>query len=286
MLEKSKTTAEIRAWFAQQWELLSEKYVEEYSAGKLDRMEKMFKGLSGKEEVVFQIPMQRPYTFYLPDLPTRTFFDTREFRLAAILEENYEMIKEELEKVLTEDESKFAEYRGDGIASDKNRMTNKTGTWKVFYFWQQFLEQPENTKRCPKTFSLLQHLKNEKLLLGGMVCFSSLLPGTNIVPHTGPSNMRLTCHLGLLGCSGTKIFAGSDSASFQEGKCIIFDDSFLHEVHHQGNERRVTLMLDMWHPGMSELEIDVFKQLMQNSSSFMHPDEFFHSLKLVNPKIQ
>ena len=49
MLEKSKTTAEIRAWFAQQWELLSEKYVEEYSAGKLDRMEKMFKGLSGKE---------------------------------------------------------------------------------------------------------------------------------------------------------------------------------------------------------------------------------------------
>merc|ERR1712137_957191 len=163
------------------------------------------------------------------------------------------MIKTELEKVIQEDESEFTEYLGDGIASDKNGMTNKGGTWKVFYFWQQFLEQTENTRRCPKTFALLQRLKDEKLLLGGMVCFSSLLPGTNIIPHTGPSNMRLTCHLGLQGCTDTVIFVGSESSNFQEGKCIIFDDSFVHEVHHKGKERRVTLMLDMWPPSMTEL---------------------------------
>lgn len=43
-------------------------------------------------------------------------------------------------------------------------------------------------------------------------------------------------------------------------------------------------MLDLWHPEMNATEIEVFKRVMNNSSTFMHPDEFFHSLKLVNTK--
>ena len=109
-------------------------------------------------------------------------------------------------------------------------MTNRDGKWKVFYFWRQFLEYPENAKLCPNTYALLQKLKRDGLLLAGMVCFSSIMPGTRILPHTGPSNMRLTCHLGLTGCNGTEITVGSEKSNFKDGKCIIFDDSFVHEV--------------------------------------------------------
>lgn len=150
-----------------------------------------------------------------------------------ILEENYEMIYEELQQLLYEEEreNEFTEYVGDGINSDKASMTNSDGQWKVFYFWQQFIENTDNTSRCPKTFKLLQNLKEKGLILSGMVCFSSIMPGTEILVHTGPSNMRLTCHLGLCGCTkDTIITVGTESSPFKQSKCIIFDDSFLHGV--------------------------------------------------------
>jgi len=284
MVIKTKTKEQICQWFGDQWKEICMNYERDYKTGKLARLEKMFAGLSGKTEIKFSNPLQKPYTFYLPDLPTQEFFDASSFKLARVLEENYETIRDELERVLTEDREKFAEYMGDGINSDKNGMTNKGGEWKVFYFWQQFLENTENTKRCPNTFQLLQQLKKEGLLLGGMVCFSSLMPGTHIIPHTGPSNMRLTCHLGLMGCNNTTINVGTESSQFKEGKCIIFDDSYIHEVIHRGDSRRVTLMLDFWHPAMTHLEIEIFSSVMNNSANFMHPDEFFHSLKLVDVK--
>ena len=175
----------------------------------------------------------------------------------------------------------FQEYRGDGVNSDKSVMTNMNGQWNVFYFWQQFILQERNATLCPKTYAVLEKLRQEGSILSGMVCFSSLMPGTTILPHTGPSNMRLTCHLGLIGCNNVKLTVGSEFAYYQEGKCLVFDDSFVHQVQHRGQERRITLMLDIWHPSMSPLEISVFSRVMRNSSTFMHPDEFFHSLKLV-----
>ena len=201
----------------------------------------------------------------------------------------------------SESSHEFQEYRGDGINSDKTRMTNPSGDWKVFYFWQQFVEHQENIEKCPKTYEILKRLKNQGLLLAGMVCFSSLMPGTHIVAHTGPSNMRLTCHLGLIGCEGNEVIVGGVKSEYVDGKCTIFDDSYVHEVvsffflnfwifsginyllkkvTHRGNHRRVSLMLDFWHPDLNQTEIDAFSTVMANSSSFMHPDEFFHSLKL------
>jgi aspartyl/asparaginyl beta-hydroxylase (cupin superfamily) len=201
------------------------------------------------------------------------------------LEANYETIQGELLNLLEQEASvEFNEYIGDGISSDKSTMTSK-GEWKVFYFWQQFNLFENNCARCPKTAELLKRLQREDLLLAGMVCFSSLMPNSHIKAHTGPSNMRLTCHLGLLGCDGSStIRVGEDTCPFLQGKCIVFDDSYLHEVHHTGKNRRVTLMLDFWHPGMLQVEKDVFQLVMHNSQSFMHPDEFFHSLKMYSLK--
>ena len=34
--------------------------------------------------IVFNDPYQRPYTFYLPDLPTKMFYDANEFELAHV----------------------------------------------------------------------------------------------------------------------------------------------------------------------------------------------------------
>lgn len=39
-----------------------------------------------------------------------------------------------------------------------------------------------------------------------------------------------------------------------EGKFLIFDDSFEHEVWHNGTETRLILIIDLWHPELTESE--------------------------------
>ena len=40
--------------------------------------------------------------------------------------------------------------------------------------------------------------------------------------------------------------------SWKEGKFIILDDSFEHEVWQEGSSIRVILIVDIWHPDLDE----------------------------------
>ena len=42
--------------------------------------------------------------------------------------------------------------------------------------------------------------------------------------------MRLTCHLGLVCPEGARVRVGPTWGTWQEGKCIFFDDSYEHEA--------------------------------------------------------
>lgn len=42
--------------------------------------------------------------------------------------------------------------------------------------------------------------------------------------------------------------------SWREGKFIIFDDSFEHEVWHNGTATRLVLIIDIWHPELTRQE--------------------------------
>jgi aspartyl/asparaginyl beta-hydroxylase (cupin superfamily) len=51
------------------------------------------------------------------------------------------------------------------------------------------------------------------------------------------------------------------TTTWENGKCLIFDDSYLHSVKHEANknseqEDRVVLIIDLWHPDLSEEERD------------------------------
>merc|ERR1711924_415793 len=90
--------------------------------------------------------------------------------------------------------------------------------------------------------------------MGGESLFSQLSPGTKLVPHCGPTNMRLTCHLGLIIPDGATITCGGVERKWEEGKCIVFDDSWEHEVNHCGASPRVVLLVNFWHPEIDPRE--------------------------------
>ncbi|CAH1273199.1 ASPHD2 [Branchiostoma lanceolatum] len=56
---------------------------------------------------------------------------------------------------------------------------------------------------------------------------------------------------------GCAITVGGRRLTWTDGRCLLFDDSFFHEVHHHGNQKdppRVVFMVDLWHPQVTSLE--------------------------------
>ena len=95
-----------------------------------------------------------------------------------------------------------------------------------------------------------------------------MLLGTHVVPHSGPTNSRLRAHIGLdvpINLNGindpwhSRIRVHDEYLFWKNGEIIIFDDSFDHEVWHYNplNHPRLVLILDIWHPDMTEYQIAI-----------------------------
>lgn len=117
---------------------------------------------------------------------------------------------------------------------------------------------------------------------------SALTTNSHIMKHYGPTNKKLRFHLPLAGVSGSRLRVGEETRQQQEGKAYVFDDSFEHEAWHDGNETRIILIVDFWHPELSKEEIK-FLTLMQNARfraeatlSEMDPDKdnFFSIIQM------
>lgn len=46
-----------------------------------------------------------------------------------------------------------------------------------------------------------------------------------------------------------------------EGKCIVFDDSFEHEAVNNSDQPRVVLIVDIWHPDLSDEEVRLMEYI-------------------------
>eukprot|EP01094_Clydonella_sp_ATCC50884_P029176 TRINITY_DN9050_c0_g1_i1.p2 TRINITY_DN9050_c0_g1~~TRINITY_DN9050_c0_g1_i1.p2 ORF type:complete len:293 (-),score=85.93 TRINITY_DN9050_c0_g1_i1:149-1027(-) len=262
---------EAQEWFREQWASVEK----ECGSEGLGRMKDMFMGLAKNEPPRFQYPMQEPEMYYMRELTAKPVHDPKDHPILQKLESKWEVIRGEMEALRVSNESTYTKPRSDdeavpdygpatGFAEyfgiDERGVLTTTGNWKVFYFYKHFIRQDDNCKLCPETAKLIDRMMEEGLLVGGMVCFSRITPGTRIMPHTGPSNMRLTCHLGLCGCDGVTLRVARDNyVPYRNGKCFIFDDSFEHEVRHQGEDLRVTFMFDLWHPEITSAERDCFR---------------------------
>jgi len=82
-----------------------------------------------------------------------------------------------------------------------------------------------------------------------------LAPRSHIKPHCGPSDDRLVVHMGLVVPACAKnvppcvfLRCTSRSETWVEGKCLVFDDSFEHEVIHDGDTDRTILSLQVHKP--------------------------------------
>jgi len=81
--------------------------------------------------------------------------------------------------------------------------------------------------------------------------FSILSPGKHIPPHRGRFKGLLRCHLGLKvpePKENCRLRVGDDIRHWEEGKAILFDDTFNHEVWNDTDGQRVVLFIDVIRP--------------------------------------
>lgn len=111
---------------------------------------------------------------------------------------------------------------------------------------------------APRTCRILEQFAPDAVDLAregaGEIIFSVLAPNTHITPHCASTNVRLTAHLGLqvpvsLTNDGDHCYiqVAEEKLYWEEGKIIVFDDSFQHEVHNNSNEVRAVLLMRFWH---------------------------------------
>ena len=184
-------------------------------------------------------PLQRPVSRYVAGLTSKPWYDTEDYPFIAFIEAGYKDIRSELMINLQERRHLFTgETENLHVGGEWTELRLKSSGYGYTKYVGYFPKTMQHIQKCGQTFTSIK--------------FSAIQPGTHIRTHTGPSNERLRLHLCLVHTGGAKIRVGTDWHTWEEGKVIMFDDSWEHEVIHTGQEMRIVLILDIWHPELPE----------------------------------
>jgi len=79
-------------------------------------------------------------------------------------------------------------------------------------------------------------------------------------PARRPSPFIGNGHLGMVVPQGCYIRVGPEERTWEEGKMLVFDDSFEHEVWNHSEFVRIVLFMNFWHPCFADREIPVLER--------------------------
>lgn len=147
------------------------------------------------------------------------------------IQKYWQIIRDEGLKLLSED----------GRFANEAENLKDTGDWKQLELFARGVKT-KNCKLAPMTCKVIESFTAASTCKRGQVKFSVLLPGTHVFSHCGPTNCRVRCHLGLKVPEKTFIRVADEIRSWKEGEWLIFDDSYEHEVWHNGTSVRLVLI--------------------------------------------
>ena len=220
--------------------------------GRTDRLRHAVEILTGERELF----LQGPSVLYFPYLANRQFFERDEFDWVPALEAETPAIRAELEAIVAAG-ADFRPYVEDDPDRPRREFHGLHGdpSWTALYLWRDGRPVEENARRCPRTMAALEQVPMTRIgAKTPSVLFSKLTPGAHIPPHRGMLNCRLIAHLPLIVPDGCWLRVGNETRRWEEGKLLIFDDSFEHEARNESGETRIVLLFDLWRPELGDDE--------------------------------
>ena len=163
-----------------------------------------------------------------------------------LLERNCSVIRAEVDALLTKRET-IPTFHD---VSPDQRLISHGQQWRSFFLWGVGYRAEANCQRCPQTAAVLENIP-------GLVTafFSILAPAAHIPAHAGLTKQIVNCHLPLIvpqaalpGTNGCRMRVDNQIVHWQSGKCVVFDDTYMHEVWNETAETRVVLLLQVKRP--------------------------------------
>jgi beta-hydroxylase len=164
------------------------------------------------------------------------------FAWTAYLEANWQPIAAEA-RAMVQDRMSVPSIRE--ISPDHDKIA-LDGKWRSLFLWAYGVRIAQNCARCPQTARILENVPG---LLSAF--YSVMLAGAHVPRHTGPTKAILTAHLGLivpLKREDCHMQVADRNVVWEEGRIVIFDDMFPHEVWNDTDEDRIILLLHVKRP--------------------------------------
>jgi beta-hydroxylase len=175
-------------------------------------------------------------------VPEHQVFPNELFGWTPYLEGNSSPIRDEARELLRDPRS-VPSIRE---ISPDHRKIAVDDKWRSFFLWAYGVRIDANCARCPETARILERIPG---LLSAF--YSVMLAGAHVPRHTGPTKAILTGHLGLivpLRRERCHMRIGDHDVIWEEGRIVIFDDMYPHEVWNDTDEDRIILLLHVKRP--------------------------------------
>jgi beta-hydroxylase len=175
-------------------------------------------------------------------VPTGPVLDPALFPWIKTLEENWQDVRAEAMMLLQHRE---ALPLFQDISPDQMRISSDD-KWRTFFFYGFGYRTDHNCAICPNTARLLDKVPGIENAF-----FSILAPGKIIPTHHGITKGLIRAHLGIIvPPQSDQCFmnVGDVRCTWEEGRILLFDDSYMHDVTNNTDHERVVLLFDFPRP--------------------------------------
>jgi aspartate beta-hydroxylase len=226
-----------------------------YGADSVARVRRCLSVYLREEEPVYPDPRQLPTFLYFPDLPASPYLSRELFPWIEALEAQTDVIRNELLALLQSEEGSERVFTTTALEQQNLRGLSGPPSWNGYYFYRHGVRREDNCSKCPVTASALEALPLARVREHAPeVLFSVFTPGTHLLPHRGVTNTRVVGHLPLMVPEDCALSVGGEIHAWQEGRVVVFDDTYEHEAWNRSSRTRVVLIFDLWNPHLTEAE--------------------------------
>ncbi|WAC73174.1 aspartyl/asparaginyl beta-hydroxylase domain-containing protein [Roseateles sp. SL47] len=201
-------------------------------------------------------PLQKQAKWILPGLTSKPWHDPREHEVLR-------PIVEGLEKLHPEIKAEFLQTSKAGALVDYGHYKGVQDDWKALYLFRKGQEVDAAAQYVPQTFRFMKEQIADWLCPLLEMHFSTLLPGARVAPHCDLWNFTINLHLAVDIPSDCVLRVANVDHCWEEGRCLLFDYSYLHEAWNAGDRARTCLLVDLWNPEVTLAEREALVLVVQ-----------------------
>eukprot|EP00933_Yihiella_yeosuensis_P051815 TRINITY_DN49789_c0_g1_i1.p1 TRINITY_DN49789_c0_g1~~TRINITY_DN49789_c0_g1_i1.p1 ORF type:complete len:394 (+),score=82.07 TRINITY_DN49789_c0_g1_i1:49-1230(+) len=271
------------------WELLKEEIEEDvetvFPKEDLKRIYEFIEYCTYEKDIPELPELQEIDPEYFPGLTAKPWWEIEESGSDWIekVKEGLPYVQGELADLLEENEQL--------MISDSVKNETMGSGWTGFRLQRMGSWIQRNCNLFPNTVQLLKD-SGAPIAMRGVI-IARQVPQSGVGLHSDGRNCFLTAHFGLSVPPKCNITVGGETREWKEDDCIIVDTSFKHSTRNDSDEDRFVLIVDFWHPDLTEAEREALEYIYDFRNKWEQgklkytqkmPKDFWTQFQILSPE--